>query len=197
MAGSLTKVMDGYVLTSILNTSDQEVEIQEPLVELDETEPIRNLTSETEEKQKDREKRILGQLRLDHLNDEENKLLMGTCQDYQDIFYLPGDSLSSTVATQHSIRVQQVTEPVNTRQYRLPEAQKVEVERQVEKLLKEGIIEESNSLWNSPILVMAKKMDASGKQKFRLVADYRKLNEKTVGDAYPLPDITKISDKLG
>jgi hypothetical protein len=40
-------------------------------------------------------------------------------------------------------------------------------------------------------------MDASGKQKFRLVLDYRKLNEKTVGDAYPLPDITEILDKLG
>jgi hypothetical protein len=35
MAGSLTKVIDGYVLTSILNTNDVEIEIQEPLVELD------------------------------------------------------------------------------------------------------------------------------------------------------------------
>jgi hypothetical protein len=40
-------------------------------------------------------------------------------------------------------------------------------------------------------------MDARGKQKFRLVVDYRKLNEKTVGDAYPLPDITEILDQLG
>jgi hypothetical protein len=27
--------------------------------------------------------------------------------------------------------------------------------------------------------------------------DFRKLNEKTVGDAYPLPDITEILDQLG
>lgn len=27
--------------------------------------------------------------------------------------------------------------------------------------------------------------------------DYRKLNEKTVGDAYPLPDVTEILDQLG
>jgi hypothetical protein len=40
-------------------------------------------------------------------------------------------------------------------------------------------------------------MDASGKQKFRLVVDNRKLNEKTVGDAYPLPDITEILGQLG
>ena len=39
-------------------------------------------------------------------------------------------------------------------------------------------------------------MDTSGQQKFRLVVDYRKLNEKTVGNAYPLPDITEILDQL-
>jgi hypothetical protein len=31
------------------------------------------------------------------------------------------------------------------------------VEKQVEELLKEGVIEESNSPWNSPILVVAKR----------------------------------------
>jgi hypothetical protein len=89
------------------------------------------------------------------------------------------------------------TEPINTRPYRLPEAQKAEVENQVKRLLRDGIIEESTSPWSSPILVVPKKMDASGQQKCRLVVDYRKLNDKTVGDAYPLPDITEILDQLG
>ena len=44
---------------------------------------------------------------------------------------------------------------------------------------------------------MPKKIDASGQQKFRLVVDYRKLNDKTVGNAYPLPDITEILEQLG
>jgi hypothetical protein len=79
----------------------------------------------------------------------------------------------------------------------LPEAQKEEVKRQVQKLLQEGIIEESSSPWNSPILVVPKKANAHGQQKFRLVVDYRKLNEKTVGNAYLLPDITEILDQLG
>jgi len=67
----------------------------------------------------------------------------------------------------------------------------------VKKLLHEEITEESLSPWNSPILVISKKLDASGQQKFRLVADYRKLNEKTIGNAYPLPDITESLDQLG
>ena len=44
---------------------------------------------------------------------------------------------------------------------------------------------------------MPKKVDVNGQQKFRLVADYRKLNEKTGGNVYPLPDITEILDQLG
>ena len=79
----------------------------------------------------------------------------------------------------------------------MPETLKREVEKQVQKLLQEGIIEESSSPWNSPMLVVPKKMDACGQQKFRVVVDYRKLNEKTVGNAYALPDITEILDQLG
>lgn len=43
----------------------------------------------------------------------------------------------------------------------------------------------------------AKKINASGKRKWRIVVGYRKLNEKTIGDRYPLPNITELLDKLG
>ena len=78
----------------------------------------------------------------------------------------------------------------------MPETQKLEVDKQVKELLQEEIIEESPSPWNSPILVITKKLDASGQQKFRLVVDYRKLNEETIGNAYALPEITEILDQL-
>lgn len=89
------------------------------------------------------------------------------------------------------------TNPINTKPYRLPEAHKAEIETQIDKLVKQGVVEESNSPYNSPLLVVPKKNDASGEKKWRLVVDVRKLNEKTVGDAYPLPDITEILDQLG
>ena len=40
-------------------------------------------------------------------------------------------------------------------------------------------------------------MDATGKKKWRIVIDFRLLNEKTIGDAYPLPNIADILDRLG
>jgi hypothetical protein len=100
-------------------------------------------------------------------------------------------------AAQHVINIEAGTQPINTRPYRLPEPEKKEVQSQVQKLLHEGIIEESCSPWNSPILFVPKKADASGTRKFSLVVDYRKLNAKTIGNAYQMPDITEILDQLG
>ena len=40
-------------------------------------------------------------------------------------------------------------------------------------------------------------MDNSGKKKFRIVIDYRKLNEVSIDDKFPLPNIDSILDKLG
>jgi hypothetical protein len=64
-------------------------------------------------------------------------------------------------------------------------------------MLSDGIIQPSNSPWNSPILVIPKKADASRKQKWRIVVDFRKLNEVTFGDSFPLPVISEIPDTLG
>jgi hypothetical protein len=130
MAASLTKVRNGYAMTGILNTNDAEVNMQGPLVGLDEIDPTWDRSCSTEFESQDRERKILTQLRLEHLNTEERKLLVQTCSDYQDIFYLPGDRLSSTDAARHTITVEPGTEPINIRPYRLPEAQKVEIGEQ-------------------------------------------------------------------
>ena len=66
----------------------------------------------TEFEYQDREKDILTQLRVEHLNMEERKLLIEACSNYQDIFYLPGDKLSSTGTAQHSTSVEPGTEPI-------------------------------------------------------------------------------------
>jgi hypothetical protein len=65
----------------------------------------------------------------------------------------------------------------------------------VEELRESGIRTESNSPWNSPFLVVPKK-DANGEKRRRRLIVYRKLNEKTVGDAYTLSAVTEILDKL-
>lgn len=72
-----------------------------------------------------------------------------------------------------------------------------EVNKQIEKMLAYGIIKPSISPWSSPLWVVPKKTDASGEKKWRIVMDYRKLNETTISDAYPQPNIEDILDQLG
>jgi hypothetical protein len=78
----------------------------------------------------------------------------------------------------------------------LPEAQQQEIKRQVTQMIDDDIITPSNGGWNFPLPVVPKKLDASGKRKWRICVDFRKLNV-TVGVSYPLPNIQEILDKLG
>ena len=143
-----------------------------------------------------RGERVMAKLRTEHLNSEEKKSLHELCFDYQDVFSLPGDKLSCTNAAKHTLVLETGATPINTRRYRLPESQKEEVDRQVKQLLEDGIIVKSDSPWNIPLLVVPKTVGPDGKRKWRLVVDFRKLNEETVGDAYHLPDISEILDQL-
>lgn len=139
---------------------------------------------------------VLEKIRDEHLNEEEKASLHGIINEYDDVFHVEGDSLSMTNLTEHEINTENHP-PISVKTYRYPEVHKAEVEKQIKKLLKEGIIQPSLSPWSAPLWVVPKKLDASGEVKWRVVIDYRKLNNVTVGDAYSLPNITGILDQLG
>ena len=66
------------------------------------------------------------------------------------------------------------------------------VEKEIEIMLKEGIVEPANSKWALPMVIIKKKDDT-----IRLCVDYQKLNAKTQVDAYPMPQIDDILDQVG
>jgi hypothetical protein len=63
-------------------------------------------------------------------------------------------------------------------------------------MLADGIIQHNTSGWNSPISIVPKKKDASGKMKWRGVVGFRKLNEVTIGDSFPIPVISEVLNSL-
>ncbi|CAF4889349.1 unnamed protein product [Pieris macdunnoughi] len=64
-------------------------------------------------------------------------------------------------------------------------------------MLKDKIFQESHSPWSAPVHLVPKKLDASGGKKWRMVIDYRRLNDITTDDKYPLPNINDLFDMLG
>lgn len=131
------------------------------------------------------------------LNSEELEYLHDICFKYSDIFFLEGDKLSSTNAVQHKINTFSNKAPVFVKPYRLPHSQTQIINQQVQQMLADNIIEQSNSPYNAPLLLVPKKNDKDEQTKWRVVVDFRKINEITIADAYPLPNITEILDQLG
>ncbi|PNF43271.1 hypothetical protein B7P43_G00916 [Cryptotermes secundus] len=205
VASSLSQVNRNKAIVSILNSTEEAMEIRDltlTATKWSEQISVRKINSQIHDNNESvlsRKKRVRELIRTDHMAESNKKSILEICEDFHDIFYLEGDKLSHTDLIKHSIPTPALDEnrAINVRPYRLPEAHKEEVNRQINKLLDDGIIAPSRSAFNSPLLLVPKKADASGKVKWRVVIDFRKLNEWTVGDAYPLPNITDILDQLG
>jgi len=119
--------------------------------------------------------------------------LRNLLQEFKDCFRddLP-DELPPARDVDHAIETG-VEAPVNRSAYPLSVQQLREQTKQVEALLKRGLIRESTSPWGAPVLFVAKKTPGE----WRMCIDYRALNARTIKNAYPLPRIQECIDKLG
>lgn len=135
-------------------------------------------------------------LQIDHLKEYERTPLVKLIHDYKDIIYNQEIALTFTSKIQHAIHLTDDI-PIYQRPYRKSPQQKQEINKQIESMLAQDIIVPSASPYAAPVSLVPKKLDHSGIPKFRMVVDYRKLNDKTVGDKFPLPNITDILDHLG
>lgn len=134
---------------------------------------------------------ILDNRMPDHIRSK----LLPLCKEFADIFHLPGDKPTINNFYSHKIIAHDHT-PVFVKNYRLPHSQKEEIRSQVDKLIKDELIEMSRSNYSSPLLVVPKK-STDGQKKWRLCVDYKQLNKKLIPDKFPLPRMDEILDSLG
>jgi hypothetical protein len=198
MAESLTREIEGVCITNIVNTLEEDVTIDTPLVELEEIEePVQSevlifVTTLVEDEI--RLSKLCKELRTDHLSGEERVSSIRICEEYNYVFPLPGDKLTFTTVAEHAIH-SPIIDPIrgiDYKTYRIPEIHKEEVNRQTEQILRDYIIVPSTSPWNSPILIVPKKADVSGVKKWRIVVDFRRLIDVTVGDSFPIPVLSEV-----
>ncbi|KMQ84832.1 reverse ribonuclease integrase, partial [Lasius niger] len=95
-----------------------------------------------------------------------------------------------TRKTTHHIRLRNDT-PIKQRYRPRNPAMQAVIDREVAEMEAAGVIEPSKSAWSSPVVIVKKK---DGKHRFCI--DFRKVNDVTERDAYPLPQITATLDKL-
>ncbi|XP_078581557.1 uncharacterized protein LOC144864980 [Branchiostoma floridae x Branchiostoma japonicum] len=109
-------------------------------------------------------------------------------QEFSDVLQ---DRPGRTTLTQHHIDTGDAR-PVRQRPYRVAQAHRETMRTELQKMEQMGVIEPSNSDWASPVVLVPKK-DGS----VRFCVDFRKVNAISRFDAYPIPRIDEMLDKLG
>ncbi|GFW79138.1 retrovirus-related Pol polyprotein from transposon 297 [Trichonephila clavipes] len=97
--------------------------------------------------------------------------------------------LSAAVTEHHRISLQH-DYPIKCPIYKIPFNLRNEFRRQIADLEKAGIISKSNSQYNTPALFVKQK------EKWRLVLDFRKLNEITVTQDFVIPTLDDILHEI-
>ena len=101
------------------------------------------------------------------------------------------DQLPERKPWDHAIELKPGSEPFRCKIYPLSPVEQKELDAFLEENLKSGRIRPSKSPMASPVFFVKKK-DGT----LRLVQDYRKLNDMTIKNSYPLPLISDIITKM-
>jgi hypothetical protein len=111
--------------------------------------------------------------------------------EFPDVFPkdLPGLPLERDV--EFVIELKPGTAPISRRSYRMPPNELAELKTQLQDLLEKVFIRPSSSPWRCPAIFVKKK-----DQTLRMCVDYRPLNEVTIKNMYPLPQIDILFDQL-
>lgn len=97
--------------------------------------------------------------------------------------------LGCTNLTKHVIKTNSAS--IKQRYYPVSPIMQKHIDKELDHMLKLGVIEPSKSAWSSPILLVKKKDDS-----YRFCVDFRKVNQVTEKDAYPIPYVSAILDRL-
>ena len=124
----------------------------------------------------------------EQLSDVQRRELEALLEEFSEVMQ---DRPGRTTMAEHNIECG-TGRPVRLPPYRLPHAYRETVKQEIREMLDQGIIEPLPSEWSAPI-VLVKKKDGS----MCLCVDYRRLNGVSETDAYPMPRVDDLIDRLG
>ena len=126
--------------------------------------------------------------KLSHLPSVQRKELAEVITQYWEVF---PDVPSKTSLIEHDVDVGD-SAPIKQHPYRVSPMKKELLDKEVQYMLKNDIIEESQSNWSSPCILVPKHDGG-----FRFCTDFRKINDKTKSDSFPIPRIADCIDQIG
>ena len=125
------------------------------------------------------------------LNEDQKRKLLILLGKYRKVFAKGLPEVGKTEMYYHNIDTRDA-EPISQRFYRQTPVMRRETERQIEEMLKNDIIENSNSEWHAPVVLVRKKNN-----EWRFCIDYRRLNAVTKTKVFPLPRMEDMFQAVG
>ena len=121
---TLTTVRNSKAIVCIVNTNVSEVNLTHVQLEYERppTQHTCNTTCQNKSQNKEQRHELLDKnLRIDHII-EGKESLRSLCNQYRDIFHLPGDKPTETKGATHVIPTPNITPelPIHLKNYRLP-----------------------------------------------------------------------------
>lgn len=141
---------------------------------------------------KEYEAKIKEKLDISNVPEEVKDGFISLIYHNDHIFDWNNDKIGNIDVMEHVIKLKPDAVPKRVRPYRLSPLETESLRKELDKLLKLGIIERSGySDWASPLLLV-KKNDGT----YRVVADFRYLNSQSQPLNYPLNNIDDLLDTL-
>lgn len=139
---------------------------------------------------------ILQNLKLTHTTDQQRSEIKKIVENFPQQFYVSGDTLAQTNLITHSIHLKPGTGIINVKQFRLPETQKISINKATAQLYREHLIRDSTSPFNFPTFMVPKKDEFGEKTDERQVFDYKQLNAATIIQNFPIPLVQELVDSF-
>ena len=190
-ARSISPVQEGYIKLQVTNSSPTPVKLFRGtrighFIPLEHVNVVDTVQEQPEHATPPPNSIDLSESSLSATQKEELLSLLGC---FGHVFAQEGQPRGRTTVVKHHIETSGT--PIRQPTRRLPASLKGEVDKEVQDMLQTGVIRPSTSPWSSPV-VLVKKKDGS----WRFCIDFRKVNEVTHRDAYPLPRIDETLDSL-
>ncbi|GBC38977.2 retroviral-like aspartic protease 1 [Rhizophagus irregularis DAOM 181602=DAOM 197198] len=183
-------IIDYNEKTLILREDGKDIEIPIEYENNDENINDDNDSDDSEDEDSENEYEETNEIKYKDLEKLQEKELKDLVKEYEDICIYGDKKISKTNIVKCNIRLKDET-PINQKAYRESTENREIIKREIDKMLKEEIIQESCSPWSSPVVIVNKK---TGDKRFCI--DFRKINQMTITDAYPLPRIDDLLEKF-
>ena len=203
--GGVVSVKEGKVPVNLLNVHDDAIDLKEG-VTVGRLVPITTVTRSVSKVSLSDSAGVNGRLLTDEsipehircvlgeesvLTTEQKSAVFELVNDFPEGFLEPKGKTGRTDWAEHEMDLQG-HKPLKQRASRLTWAKQEIADVEVEKMLADDIIEPSTSPWSSPIVLVNKKDGST-----RFCIDYRRINDLSKKDAYPLPRIDETLETLG